>query len=244
MSMVVRFPKGTMFAKGFTGAYNTNTLKNSRYFYVTHNHDTALKYRRKSNKGIVHYYKTTRPIRLLRATPDAIKRVLKQVNSQRYRNILTFAFGRHPNKRTLIKSITKDPQNHANAWQGNRVSLHHVNKEASSILCRLPGIDGYYFKGDDRFHQEVMICDARGLFVHRWTPQKGYENNGKPLKFEGNSSPKRAPSVNSPAKNSSASSANSSAKRNSSVKRNSPVKKKRGFFESLFSPFKKQKTSA
>ena len=169
--------KDQVLYKGFSGKYNSDVLKNSKYFYVTNRYNISKKYR-KSRIGYIKRYKLNRTIRLLVLTPDVVKQLFKN-----NKNIMfAFADPKNFNKRSYIEGLNPEyimgmkNRNKIKYSQLTRLSISHTNKNASYNICKflkIHSIDGYYYPGDSVFHSEIMLCDAAGIFK-------------KPIKFISN----------------------------------------------------------
>ena len=169
------FNKGSLFYKGYSGAYNDKLLKNEKYFYLSLNSKIADIYMYKefpnmyrSTDPYVCTYEITKPIHLLNLTTETINTILEMFpsDSVNYKSI-KFAFGNASmnNKDKLLKNISENYNNLKKyVTNRSRLSLRNTNIRACKGLCEFfkqYNIDGYYFKQKPgEFHDEIMICDA------------------------------------------------------------------------------------
>jgi hypothetical protein len=169
------FSKGKTVWKGFSGEYNTNILKNEKYFYVSGPKEIAKTYRYlglfpNMSKSHVCQYVLTRRLRLLNMTPKSVSTVLKLLdeNSREHKSIrFAFVRGNRNAKNALLQQVV-GPKTYAHfksyvPANSKRLSLRPTDTHASRALCAIMqqyDFDGYYFDGDETFHKEIMICDA------------------------------------------------------------------------------------
>jgi hypothetical protein len=174
------FKEGHIFYKGFSESRNnTKILSRERYFFVAQKENHANIYTRNDLSGHVCQYELTKPVRLMKITEDNIQKVLKETNNK----AIAFAFS-YANKNTKNALLKQLVDNYSYRQNKNlippvsqRMSFLGTNKIACRGLCAFfkeKGIDGYYFKGDDTFHEEVMLCNASKLLQ-----VKCYKTGGK-----------------------------------------------------------------
>ena len=113
-------------------------------------------------------YSLTRPLKLINLTQNNIKIILSTLTkeSDDYK-LIQFAFlnGTRQRKNSLLKQLvhTKSYEHYKTMIpkKSYRLSFHETNKRACKILCsKLRNFDGYYYKADEFFHEEIMICNA------------------------------------------------------------------------------------
>ena len=182
-------PKDQVVYKGFSGRHTNNVLGNEKYFYVAPTINTAEKYMRGRKQGFVRSYKFTRAVRLLHMTFRTVNYLLQHVFRGENRRYLLFAFGQLPEqiKKKMFMRFNRNNINHNynnnnnNAtifkgveFVGRRTSVHGVNKKVSERLCsflKSKHLDGYYYKANGSFRDEIMLCDASGRLLKMITPK-------------------------------------------------------------------------
>lgn len=178
-------PKGTTVYKGYSGLHRNNVLKSSKYFFLALNKNVANMYLKTPGARMCHYV-TRRPLKLVRMNdPANVRQLLSMLSTNRNRDTLRFAFSTMKNKALFLHRFFKNVSHVKNLLEyhgptinrENRVSVFEIDKRASKLICRLSGLDGYYYPEGPHHHREIMVCDARRLLEKTCKNVQRFRNN-------------------------------------------------------------------